>query len=132
MPQNNVLPDWRATYPNDAPAQKPGGVTVATTATAPRVPNKPSYSAGTIQSYDIEAAEMKFEEPPAPEITPTSELKPEESVEEGATEEEQSPHTQDEVEEADMEEAEENGEDGEPRRTTTKRTTTRTTTHRRR
>lgn len=59
MPQNNVLPDWRATYPNDAPVQKPGGVTVATTATAPRVPNKPSYSAGTIQmvGMELEAAQ---------------------------------------------------------------------------
>ena len=26
MPQTNVLPDWRATYPNDARAQKPGNV----------------------------------------------------------------------------------------------------------
>ena len=53
MPQNNVLPDWRATYPNDAPVQKPPGVTVLTTATAPRVPNKPTYSAGTIQMVDV-------------------------------------------------------------------------------
>jgi hypothetical protein len=52
MPQNNVLPDWRVTYPNDAPVQKPGGVTVLTTATAPRVPNKPTYAAGTIQSFE--------------------------------------------------------------------------------
>ena len=52
MPQNNVLPDWRVTYPNDAPAQKQGGVTVSTTATAPRVPNKPTYAAGTIQSFE--------------------------------------------------------------------------------
>ena len=58
MPQNNVLPDWRATYPNDAPVQKPPGVTVSTTATAPRVPNKPTYSAGTIQSYDSQLGRM--------------------------------------------------------------------------
>jgi hypothetical protein len=50
MPQNNVLPDWRATYPNDAPVQKPGGVTVSTTATAPRVPNKFVYASGSIQT----------------------------------------------------------------------------------
>jgi hypothetical protein len=59
MPQNNVLPDWRATYPNDAPAQKPGGVTVATTATAPRVPNKFTYAAGTIQMVGAEATEAE-------------------------------------------------------------------------
>ena len=62
MPQNNVLPDWRATYPNDAPVQKPPGVTVSTTATAPRVPNKPTYSAGTIQSYDPGLGQMVFKE----------------------------------------------------------------------
>src|SRR6516164_7430747 len=28
MPQNTVLPDWRATYPIDAPAMKPAGVEV--------------------------------------------------------------------------------------------------------
>jgi hypothetical protein len=56
MPQNNVLPDWRATYPLDAPVQKPGGVTVLTTATAPRVPNKPTYAAGTIQIAEVEEA----------------------------------------------------------------------------
>jgi hypothetical protein len=123
MPQNNVLPDWRATYPNDAPAQKPGGVTVATTATAPRVPNKPSYSAGTIQMVDFESGEMKFEAP--------TEAPVEASAEEAAAEN-SVPHTQDQVEEAVMEEAEEDegdDEDGKPRRTTTR--TTRTTTRRR-
>lgn len=114
MPQNNVLPDWRATYPNDAPAQKPGGVTVSTTATAPRVPNKFTYAAGTIQSVDLE---MMIKTKIADEVR--------EQVQEAA------PHTQDEVEEAEMEEAEENGVDGEdddgPGRTV-KRTTTRTTT----
>jgi hypothetical protein len=63
MPQNNVLPDWRATYPNDAPVQKPPGVTVSTTATAPRVPNKFTYSAGTIQMVDVQTGEMKFLDP---------------------------------------------------------------------
>jgi hypothetical protein len=55
MPQNNVLPDWRATYPTDCQVQKPGGVTVLTNAAAPRVPNKPTYSAGTIQIAGFEA-----------------------------------------------------------------------------
>jgi hypothetical protein len=124
MPQNNVLPDWRATYPNDAPAQKPGGVTVVTTATAPRVPNKPTYSAGTIQSYDPELGQMVLDKVIDKVQDRVDEAAPESVAEEV-------PHTQDELEEADMEEAEENGEDGEPRHTTTKRTTTRTTTRRR-
>jgi hypothetical protein len=119
MPQNNVLPDWRATYPNDAPAQKPGGVTVATTATAPRVPNKPSYSAGTIQMVDFESGQMKFEAPA--EVTAEVEAPAEEAKIE----------TQEDAEEENMEEVEEEGEDGDgkPRRTTTR--TTRTTTRRR-
>ena|SRR5215467_434059 len=58
MPQNNVLPVWRADYPLLAPAQKPGGVTVSTTATAPRVPNKFTYAAGTIQSFETFLAEV--------------------------------------------------------------------------
>jgi hypothetical protein len=125
MPQNNVLPDWRATYPNDAPAQKPGGVTVATTATAPRVPNKPTYSAGTIQSYDPELGQMVLDKLIDKVQDRVDEAAPESVAEEA-------PHTQEEVEEAEMEEAEENGEDdedGKPRRTTTR--TTRTTTRRR-
>jgi len=57
-------------------AQKPGGVTVATTATAPRVPNKFTYNAGTIQSFEgfmaavaewdeqqVTAKEATYEEP---------------------------------------------------------------------
>jgi len=55
MPQNTVLPDWRATYPIEAPAMKPPGVTVLTTATAPRVPNKPTYTSGTIQLAAVES-----------------------------------------------------------------------------
>jgi len=58
MPQTTVLPDWRATYPIEAPAMKPGGVTVATNAAAPRVPNKPTYLAGTIQSFETFLAEV--------------------------------------------------------------------------
>ena|SRR6516164_9251466 len=76
MPQNNVLPDWRATYPNDAPAQKPGGVTVATNAAAPRVPNKPTYAAGTIQSFEslLEAvAEWDAQQAAAREEAPAEE-----------------------------------------------------------
>jgi hypothetical protein len=36
MPQTNVIPDWKATYPNDAKAQKPSGIsgTVSRTASA--------------------------------------------------------------------------------------------------
>jgi hypothetical protein len=88
MPQNNVLPDWRVTYPNDAPAQKPGGVTVATTATAPRVPNKHTYSAGTIQIASMEA----LEEPPKI-IEPTEDetVEVEEPVEEESEDEEEEP-----------------------------------------
>ena len=67
MPQNNVLPDWRATYPNDAPAQKPGGVTVSTALGATAVPNKPTYTAGTIQIAETEDMEAPAEEAPAEE-----------------------------------------------------------------
>jgi hypothetical protein len=52
MPQTTYLPVWRAEYPLLCVAQKPGGVTVATNAAAPRVPNKPTYVAGTIQSFE--------------------------------------------------------------------------------
>jgi hypothetical protein len=34
MPQTNVISDWRATYPNDAPRQKPGGIKGTATSTA--------------------------------------------------------------------------------------------------
>jgi hypothetical protein len=44
MPQTNVLPDWVATYPRDAAAQKPGGVTISTTLIANAVPNKPQFN----------------------------------------------------------------------------------------
>lgn len=123
MPQNNVLPDWRATYPNDAPVQKPGGVTVATTATAPRVPNKPSYSAGTIQMVDFETGQMTFEAPAEPVAIPPAEEAPAEEAK---------VTTQEEAEEENMEEIEDDeggDDDGKPRRTTTR--TTRTTTRRR-
>jgi hypothetical protein len=115
MPQTTYLPVYTADYPILAKAQKPGGVTVLSAVGAGDVPNKPTYTAGTIQMVGALSEETK------------------EASAEEATEEEHSPHTQDEVEDAEMEEAEENGEDGEPRRTTTtKRTTTRTTTTRRR
>ncbi len=61
MPQNSVLPQWRADYPILAPVQKPGGVTVATTATAPRVPNKPTFTAGTIQMASVETEAVEEE-----------------------------------------------------------------------
>jgi hypothetical protein len=116
MPQNNVLPDWRATYPNDAPVQKPGGVTVATTATAPRVPNKPAFTAGTIQMVDAEGA-MQFVTPELDSRTGEVLL----PVEEQQAETEAEP----------VEEGEEEPED-EPPTTTVTRTTTRTTTRTRR
>jgi hypothetical protein len=124
MPQNNVLPVWRADYPLLAPVQKPGGVTVATTATAPRVPNKFTYSAGTIQMVDFETGAMKFEAPVEPVAIPPAE------AEEGPAEEAKVT-TQEEAEEENMEEVEEEDDDGDgkPRRTTTR--TTRTTTRRR-
>jgi hypothetical protein len=114
MPQNNVLPVWRADYPLLAPAQKPGGVTVSTTATAPRVPNKPTFAAGTIQMVSLEAAA----EVAATEETPAEEAKV---------------TTQEEAEEENMEEIEDEDGDGDdgPSRRTTKRTVTRTTTRRR-
>jgi hypothetical protein len=55
MPQNTVLPQWQAEYPILAPVQKPSGVTVATTATPPRVPNKPTYATGTIQMVQADS-----------------------------------------------------------------------------
>jgi|SRR6516164_2761552 hypothetical protein len=99
MPQTNVLPDWRATYPNDAPVQKPPGVTVSTTATAPRVPNKFTYSAGTIQSYDVGSGLMTYA---APEGTPRPATE---------TEEPKKPPPGDEPEEKEVEEEDENGDD---------------------
>lgn len=57
MPQTNVLPDWKATYVHDAPCQKPGGITVSTALIANAVPNKPTYTAGTIQMTEAEATE---------------------------------------------------------------------------
>jgi hypothetical protein len=113
MPQNNVLPDWRATYPNDAPVQKPGGVTVLTTATAPRVPNKFTYSAGTIQMVSAEMVEggVPGEETQAEVKEPEEEQVVEEPAEEESAEED------------------DEDDDGKPRRTTTR--TTRTTTRRR-
>jgi hypothetical protein len=64
---------------------KPGGVTVSTTATAPRVPNKPTYAAGTIQSFEtfMEAvAEWDAKQAQAKEETVAEESVEEEPVEE--------------------------------------------------
>jgi hypothetical protein len=58
MPQTNYLTLFQATYPLLAPVQKPPGVTVLTTATAPRVPNKFVYASGSIQSYDPDLGRM--------------------------------------------------------------------------
>jgi hypothetical protein len=62
MPQGNVISDWKATYPNDAPRQKPGGVTVSTTLGGTAVPNKPTYAAGTIQMAQAEDMAAPAEE----------------------------------------------------------------------
>jgi hypothetical protein len=67
MPQTNVLPDWKATYVRDAPAQKPGGVTVSTALGATAVPNKPTYAAGTIQMTQLLAPETESEVEVKPE-----------------------------------------------------------------
>jgi len=75
MPQNTVLPDWRATYPIEAPAMKPPGVTVLTTATAPRVPNKPTYTSGTIQLAEVES-QVESQRPQADEHPAAKEEEP--------------------------------------------------------
>src|SRR5215467_12006390 len=95
MPQNNVLPDWRATYPNDAPVQKPSGVTVSTTATAPRVPNKFTYSAGTVQlalQLDLETKSEEVKPVDKKEEPKVKEEVKEEVEEEEDEEEEDHPH----------------------------------------
>lgn len=53
MPQTNYLTLYRASYPLLAPVQKPGGVTVLTTTTGGDVPNKPTFTTGTIQIVGI-------------------------------------------------------------------------------
>jgi hypothetical protein len=93
MPQNNVLPVWRADYPLLCVAQKPGGVTVATNAAAPRVPNKFTYAAGTIQSF--EAFQAAVAEWDAEQARAKSAM--EENAQEAPAEEEE----QEEVEEDD-------------------------------
>lgn len=76
MPQTTVLPEWRASYPILCKAQKPGGITVLTNAAAPRVPNKPTYAAGTIQlaeapgSADSEEASGEIVAPEGTETPP--------------------------------------------------------------
>jgi hypothetical protein len=56
MPQTTYLPVFTADYPILAKAQKPGGVTVLSAVSAGDVPNKPTYSAGTIQMTMLLAA----------------------------------------------------------------------------
>ena len=55
MPQTTYLPVWTAEYPILAKAQKPGGVTVLSVVGAGDVPNKPTYTAGTIQMVQVES-----------------------------------------------------------------------------
>ena len=52
MPQTNYLTLYTASYPILARVQKPGGVTVSTTVAAGDVPNKHTWVAGTIQSFE--------------------------------------------------------------------------------
>jgi hypothetical protein len=53
---------FTASYPILAKVQKPGGVTVVSTVSAGDVPNKHTYSAGTIQMVTAEAtAEVEVE-----------------------------------------------------------------------
>jgi hypothetical protein len=106
MPQTTYLPVYTADYPILAKAQKPGGVTVLSAVGAGDVPNKPTFTAGTIQMVSLDAA------PEAEEAKVT---------------------TQEEVEEEPVDEVEDEDGDGDdgPARRTTKRTTTRTTTRRR-
>jgi hypothetical protein len=53
MPQTNVLADWKANYPRDAAAQKPGGVTISTALIANAVPNKTQPFTATIQMVSL-------------------------------------------------------------------------------
>jgi hypothetical protein len=62
MPQTTYLSLWTAEYPITAKVQKPGGVTVLSAVGAGDVPNKPTYTAGTIQMVEAEAtAEVEVE-----------------------------------------------------------------------
>jgi hypothetical protein len=61
MPQTTYLPVYTADYPILAKAQKPGGVTVLSAVGAGDVPNKPTYSAGTIQMTMLLAEEPETE-----------------------------------------------------------------------
>ena len=93
MPQTTYLPVWRAEYPLLCVAQKPGGVTVLTNAAAPRVPNKPTYVAGTIQSWEsLLAAVAEWDEEQA---------KAKAAVEEEPAAEEELVEEEEEVEEDD-------------------------------
>jgi hypothetical protein len=108
---------YAADYPILAKAQKPGGVTVLSAVSAGDVPNKPTYTAGTIQMLDAEAGTMKADA----------------KAEEEGPAEEAVVRTQEDAEEENMEEIEDDDGDGDdgPARRTVKRTTTRTTTRRR-
>jgi|SRR5215467_12972073 len=84
MPQTNYLTLYTAAYPILARVQKPGGVTVSTTVGPGDVPNKPTYIAGTIQSFEAyvqEVAEWDEQQAQAREATEESE-EDEEEVEE--------------------------------------------------
>lgn len=59
MPQTTYLPFYTASYPLLAKVQKPGGVTVLSAVSGGDVPNKHTFVAGTIQSFEAYMAEVE-------------------------------------------------------------------------
>ena len=87
MPQTTYLPVYTASYPALAKAQKPGGVTVLSGVSGGDVPNKHTYVAGTIQSFEsLLAAVAEWDEQQAQakkEAAPETEVEEEhEEIEE--------------------------------------------------
>jgi hypothetical protein len=67
MPQTTYLPVYKADYPLLCKVQKPGGVTVSSVLITTAVPNKPTYTAGTIQMAEAQAEEIAAEKEAAEE-----------------------------------------------------------------
>jgi hypothetical protein len=55
MPQTTVIPAWKANYPLFTKAQKPSGITPATTLGASAVPNQVPQGTPTIQIAQLES-----------------------------------------------------------------------------